>query len=223
MSQESLEIVHARGPRPTFAQLMREIRDVAASLPLFATAPPLRHWHRRWGATDEEISEPMPGDDLVSGCQFRTTRAITIGAPPDAVWPWLVQVGFGKAGFYSNDLLDNAGRPSAEEIIEEFQHPAVGDWVPMFTRVNETTAFRITVINRPEELVWAKPDSTWAWKLSGSYGGTRVVTRLQMRYRWDQPGGALLSLILNEFGDFPMMRKMLLNIRDRAECTPQVR
>jgi hypothetical protein len=74
-----------------------------------------------------------------------------------------------RRGFYSNDLLDNAGRPSAEEIIEEFQHPAVGDWVPMFTRVNETTAFRITVINRPEELVWAKPDSTWAWKLTGRH------------------------------------------------------
>ena len=53
----------------------------------------------------------MPGDDLVPGCHYVCTRAITIGAPPEAVWPWLIQVGFGKAGFYSNDLLDNVGAP----------------------------------------------------------------------------------------------------------------
>jgi hypothetical protein len=71
----------------------------------------------------------MPGDELVPGCQYHCTRAITIDAPPAAVWRWLVQVGFGKAGFYSNDLLDNAGHPSADRVLDGFQHPEAGDWV----------------------------------------------------------------------------------------------
>ena len=84
------------------------------------------------------------------------------------MWPWLAQVGFGKAGFYSNDLLDNVGHPSAERILEEFQHPRVGDWVPMLsTAVNDVTAFSHRGPRcRLADLVWAKPDSTWAWRLT---------------------------------------------------------
>src|ERR1017187_8763030 len=59
------------------------------------------------------------------------TRAITIDAPPDSVWPWLVQVGGGRAGWYSNDLLDNLGRPSATTVVPDLQHLEVGQWVPM--------------------------------------------------------------------------------------------
>ena len=65
------------------------------------------------------------------------------------------------------------------------------------------TAFRIAAIEPCSELVWLKPDSTWAWRLSEVDGGTRLVTRLRILYRWEQPLGALTSLVLNEFGDFP--------------------
>jgi hypothetical protein len=190
---------------------------VAMAVPLFAVAPLLRRWHRRWGATDAEVAAVLPGDDLVPGCQYTATRAITIAAPPEAVWPWLAQVGFGKAGFYSNDLLDNVGHPSAERILDEFQDPRIGDWVPMFSRVNDVTAFRVAALEAPRHLVWAKPDSTWAWRLRPVGSGTRIVTRLRILYRWQQPAGALLSLLLNELGDFPMMRKMLRSLRGRAE------
>ena len=61
-----------------------------------------------------EVAEPLPGDASLPRAQFRATRAISIDAPPDAVWPWLVQVGALRAGWYSNDLLDNLGRPSAD-------------------------------------------------------------------------------------------------------------
>ena len=212
--------VHVGGPRPTRRQLAREVADVATALPLFVVTPFVRPWHQRWGATDDEIDAAMPGDDLVPGCQYRCTRAITIEAPPAAVWPWLVQVGFGKAGFYSNDLLDNVGHPSAEEILEEFQHPGVGDWIPMFSTVNDTTAFKVAAIEPCSELVWFKPDSTWAWKLIElEGGGTRLVTRLRILYRWNQPLGAIASLFLNEVGDFPMMRKMLLTLKSHAESS----
>src|SRR5512133_3265594 len=142
MSNETV-IVHAWGPSPTFGQLVREISDVLISLPVFAITPLLRPWHRRWGSTSAEARAAMPGDELVQGCQYVVTRAINIDAPPSAVWPWLVQVGFGKAGYYSNDLLDNFGHPSASRIVDEFQNLHVGDWVAMFTKVNDTTAFKV--------------------------------------------------------------------------------
>jgi hypothetical protein len=216
-SQPEGQVVHVAGPRPTPIQLAHELADVVIAVPLFATAPLLRHWHRRWGATDAEVAAGMPGDDLVPGCQYRCTRAITIDAAPEAVWRWLVQVGFGKAGFYSNDLLDNVAHPSADRILEEFQDPKVGAWVPMFSKVNHTTAFKIAAIKPAEELVWVKPDSTWAWTLTDIGGRTRLITRLRILYRWHRPADALMSLVLNEFGDFPMMRKMLRTLKQRAE------
>jgi hypothetical protein len=176
--------IHVSGPRPTPSQFARQVLDIAGALPWFASAPLLRRWHRRWGATDAEVAAPMPGDDLVPGCQCRVTRAITIGVSPPIVWKWLVQTGFGRAGFYSNDLLDNAGHPSANHIVEELQDPRIGDWVPMFSKVNDTTAFRFAAIDRPRELLWIKPDSTWAWRLTPTpEGGTRLVTRLRVLYR----------------------------------------
>jgi hypothetical protein len=213
---DRMTTVDVRGPRPSPRELAREIADVALSLPLFATAPLLRRWHRRWGATDEEVAAAMPGDELVPGCQYTCTRAIWIAASPKRVWPWLTQVGFGRAGFYSNDLLDNAAHPSATHILG-LPPPAVGDWVPMFSTVTDTTAFKVARVDPPHVLVWAKPDSTWAWTLTADSGGTRLVTRLRILYDWEHPGIALFSLALNEVGDFPMMRKMLLGIRDRAE------
>ena len=88
-------------------------------------------WGLRWGATDEEVAQPMPGDEVVAKADLTVTRAITIHAPPEDIWPWLVQIGSGRAGWYSYDRIDNAGVPSATEIIPELQHLEVGDLVPM--------------------------------------------------------------------------------------------
>jgi hypothetical protein len=200
-------------------ELLRGLVEVAAASPLFLFAPLYRHWHLRWGATDAEVAAAMPGDELVPVPSFSATRAITIDAPPDAVWPWLVQVGFGRAGWYSYDLFDNAARPSAERILPEYQQPRVGDWVPMAGKVDETTAFRIRGLESNRWMLWEKPHSTWAWSLAPLDGGkTRLITRLRDRYAWrSSPGTALLSLVLFEFGDFPMMRKLLLGVKRRAE------
>jgi hypothetical protein len=111
--------------RPTKRQLAAELGDVVHDLPAFVTAPLYRRWHLRWGATPAEVAVVMAGDALFPRAQYRSTRAITISAPPDAVWPWLVQVGCLRAGFYSNDLLDNLGRPSSTAILPELQSPTL--------------------------------------------------------------------------------------------------
>jgi hypothetical protein len=81
----------------------------------------------RWGATDEEIQQPFPGADLIPGGERGATMAATIEAPPPRVWPWLVQMGCDRAGWYSWDRLDNGGHPSAERIHPEWQEISVGD------------------------------------------------------------------------------------------------
>lgn len=192
--------------------------DALTALPLFVTAPLFRQWHLRWGSTAVEVRGPMPGDDAVPTAHFNATRAITINAPPTLVWPWIVQMGYKRAGFYTYALLDNAGFESASEILDEYQRPRVGDWMPMAGVVNETTAFKVKDFETDTWLLWEKPDSTWAWKLVAlPDGGTRLITRLKQRYQWESPGMALFTLLLLEFGDFPMMRRVLMGIKERAE------
>jgi hypothetical protein len=89
----------------------------------------LRPWWRSWGAAPEESGRALPGDEILSGGVTAETRAITIDAPPDAVWPWLVQMGFGRAGWYSYDAIDMAGT-SSERILPEHQDLKVGDLMP---------------------------------------------------------------------------------------------
>ncbi len=154
----------------------RGLRDVILASPLFITAPLVRRRHLRWGATDDEVAGAMPGDEIVPKPSFSATRALSIAAPPEAVWPWLVQVGFGRAGFYSYDIFDNAARPSADRILPEYQDPRVGDWVPMASKVNETTAFEIKAFGPNSWLLWEKPNSTWSWK-TDSPGQRRYEAR----------------------------------------------
>jgi hypothetical protein len=197
--------------------IARETLDVIAALPLFVSSPLLRPWHTRWGASKAELRSVMPGDDYFPRAQFQATRAITIDAPPSAVWPWLMQVGYGRAGFYSYDLLDGLGHPSAERILAAFQGVKCGDWVPMSPTVTEATAFKVDSFEPCRWLLWRKPDSTWSWRLEPAGSGTRLVTRLRAVYPWSKPTAAITSVILLEFGDFPMMRRMLKGIRRRAQ------
>lgn len=192
--------------------------DAVSGAPLFVIAPLQRHWHRRWGATDAEVRAEMPGDDLVPKASFTATRAITIDAPPEDVWPWIVQMGYRRGGFYTYALLDNAGYESADHVITEYQHPSVGDWMPMAKKVSATTAFRVNAFRTDAWLVWAKPDSTWTWNLVpvGDHR-TRLITRLKQRYAWESPAMALFTMCLLEFGDFPMMQRALRGIKARAE------
>ena len=203
------------------AEIARQVGHVVADLPVFLTSPLYRSLHLTWGATPAEAVMPMPGDDLVPGAQYRTTRAITVDAPPRRVWPWLVQVGCDRAGFYSNDLIDHLGRPSAREIQPAWQDLHIGQWVSMSpTKPTEVTAFRVEGYDVDRWLLWRKPDSTWCWVLDDlGDGRTRLVTRVHALYDWSHPLLAFAGVMMLELGDFAMMRRMLLGVRERAEAT----
>ncbi|MEY2431404.1 MAG: hypothetical protein QOC92_1129 [Acidimicrobiaceae bacterium] len=209
-----------RTMRAASRELVAQVGDIAHDLPTFLTSPLFRRWHRHWGATRDEITATLPGDALLPHAQFRSTRAITIDAPPDAVWPWLVQVGCLRGGFYSNDLLDNLGHASAVTIRADLQHLDVGQWIPMSPTPtpSERNAFKVHSFDANRWLLWTKPDGTWSWRLTPSDNDrTRLVTRIHAVYDWRHPVSAFLGMLLLEFGDFAMQRRMLRGIKTRAE------
>lgn len=175
----------------------------------------VRPWGLTWGATPAEVAARMPGDDLVPHPSFDATRAITIAAPPDAVWPWLVQAGTGRAGWYSYDLVDNLGRRSADRIIPELQDLAVGGIVPLTP--SGRLGLRVHALDAPRSMVWGSAgETTWSWVLTeAGKGSTRLVTRFRSRSVAGIP--TALFLLPLELGDSVMMRKMLLTLKGRAE------
>jgi hypothetical protein len=106
----TLAVIVLGGVLGSLVALMMATAVVAAYLGV------IRPWQVRWGATDDEARRPMPGDDILGPSAGSTTRAITIQVPTERVWPWLAQLGYGKAGWYSYDWLDNDGQRSAEQI-----------------------------------------------------------------------------------------------------------
>jgi hypothetical protein len=203
------------------ASLAGMVLAVLADVPRFLLAPCRRSAHARWGCSDAEVAAPMAGDDVLGRADYRATRAVSIDATPESVWRWLVQVGADRAGWYSDDLLDHGGVPSAGALVEEWQHPAPGGRVAMSRRtpLPAGTFFTVDSFEEPRWLLWVKADSTWSWELHPEQGGTRLVTRVRARYDWSRPAAALVTVLLMELGDFPMMRRMLLGIRERAART----
>ena len=100
----------------------------------------------RWGANDEEVAAPYPGAGIVPYGERGATMAVTIDVPPDQVWPWLVQLGGDRAGWYSWDRLDNGGRPSAREVHPEWQDLAVGDSVKYWRRGGAVDAWQVAAL-----------------------------------------------------------------------------
>jgi hypothetical protein len=176
----------------------------------------LRPWQLRWGAMDEELARELPGDELVPEPSFNATRAITVRAAPEEIWPWLVQVGVNRAGWYSYDLLDNLGRKSVRRIVPELQQINVGDIMPMSP--DGKYGIRVYSLDPPHSMIWGTlGDTTWAWLLEPRADGTtRLLTRVRSRYRWLSPSIAFSVLL--EFADIWMMRRMLLNLRERVEA-----
>ncbi len=171
-----------------------------------------RPWQLSWGATADEVARPMAGDGLVTNPTFNATRAVTVNAPAERIWPWIVQMGYKRAGFYSWDRLDNDGIPSAERIIPEYQNLAVGDLVPL----SEETDAEVVEMepNRGLLLVFQSDGTvTWAW---GLYQIDAERTRLVSRLRW-RTTRVVSQFMLDAF-EIIMMRKCLLGIKRRAEA-----
>jgi hypothetical protein len=211
----------------------------ALALGTLILSPLLRRTYNRWGATDAELASPMPGDDLVLDPKLGYTRAITIQAPPQSVWPWLVQFGRGRGGFYSYDGLENlvgCDIHSVDGILPGEQDPHVGDLIRSGPEGKRYAAWQILEIGAPHHLVLmgadpetgAAPDvvttvpdqgyagSTWQWLLAPADEGeaTRLIVRQRLTY---SPNQRLLWRIVEPL-NFVMERKMLHGIKRRVEA-----
>jgi hypothetical protein len=200
------------------------VASIITATALFAAAVMARRRQLRWGATDTEVMETMTGDDLVSDPDVTSTRAITIHAGTDDVWPWLVQLGQGRGGFYSYDTLENlvgCDIRSANAINPEWQHLKVGDAV----RLAPELALTVAVAEAPYTLVLrggvlpgavtAPYDFTWTFDLTAvSATTTRLVVRERYAYlTW------WVRLVIEPVTvlSFLMSQRMLRGVRDRAE------
>jgi hypothetical protein len=142
----------------------------------------VRPWWHRWGVDAEEAARTLPGDEVVPGAPVSDTRGITIDAPPAEVWPWLVQMGFGRAGWYSYDALDMKGS-SADAILPDLQALAVGDVVP----AHPGGGFEVRVLDPGHALVLYLDDRLVRSQAAMVAGGTdRTPANLQA-------GGALMG------------------------------
>jgi len=183
----------------------------------------IRPAQNHWGATGAEVARVMPGDQIVAHPVYFTTRAITIKARPEDIWPWLVQVGYKRGGLYSYDWLDRLlgilDRPSATEIKQEFQILRAGDEIPMGYGpgwpVNSIDPGRWMLLDIRQSGVHV----TWLWSLVPLNAG---ATRLILRVRGEiQIKPAMLPLIsLTSVGEFAMVKRMLTGIKQRVEGTP---
>ena len=179
----------------------------------------IRPWHLTWGATEVEVGRSMPGDDVVPHPSFNATRAVTVEALPEEIWPWIVQMGYRRAGFYSYDRLDNHGIPSAEEIVADLQNISVGDEIPL----TKSSYVRVVSLEPNQSMVWThQPDDdppafSWTWGLYREAGArTRLVTRLRVSYDWN--AGPILPTLAFDVFELIMMRKCMLGIKRRAEA-----
>jgi hypothetical protein len=165
----------------------------------------------RWGATREEARKPLPGDEAVPKAGIQYTRAVTINAPVEKVWPWLVQIGQGRGGFYSYDWLENLagiGIHSASEIHPEWQTLKVGDSI----NLAPTVSLPVTVVEPNRALVLQ------GWGAFILEEKDPQTTRLIIRTRVGAGLVSLLYLTLIEIPHFIMERKMLLGLKQRAEA-----
>ena len=208
------------------------VRGAAAIAAMLLGSPWLRERYNRWGASQQEWLEAMPGDELVPQPVLLSTRAVTIDAPPEAVWPWLAQIGQGRGGLYSYDALENLmglDIHSADTVLPEQQWLSRGDLVrlgkpgsPSFCVVSLDAGRSLVLVSADPATGEPVPTpvrdgtgATWQWVLRPIGGGT--ATRLVSRQRNTHPHGQRTLWRLVESIGFVMERRMLLGIKERVE------
>ncbi|GAA1834550.1 SRPBCC family protein [Actinomadura chokoriensis] len=188
----------------------------------------------RWGTTGEEESASYPGDDLIRHATAQSTMAVSLPAPPEEVWPWLIQMGSGRAGWYSWDFLDNAGGRSADQIVPEWQDLAVGARIPAVP--SGAFHFLVEILDPLKTLVLrfdlelpsgrsfdpggpmpaAYTDGIWAFHLRPlPDGGTRLIIRTR---GCGKPAAAdrLVGRLFGEPAHFIMQHRQFRNLRRRV-------
>jgi hypothetical protein len=142
--------------------------------------------------TAEERRRALPGDGFVPNPAATVMHAVTIRAAPECVWPWLAQMGAGRAGWYSYDWIDNGGRPSATEVIPELQHIAMGDVMPALPGARDV--FLAAAVEPGRDLVLTVAEAgggvlvSWEFFLEPHASGARLLARGRVGAKW--PGGA---------------------------------
>ena len=181
---------------------------------------PVRRWFRRWGTTDEDLRRVMAGDPVIANPTHSATHALTVDAPPEDIWPWLVQMGYRRGGLYSYDWLDRLfglDRPSANRVLPEFQQLSAGDVIPL----GRGQGFPVTAIEPYRTLVLSGTNDgfQWVWQF-GLYpvdeGRTRLVSRGTQRFA--NTISTWLFMRVMEPAAFIMTRRMLLGVKQRAEA-----
>jgi len=205
----------------------------AAAVAAYVTA--IRPWHLRWGATDDEVDLPLPGDHFVPNAKLKATHAITINASPKEIWPWLVQIGQGRGGFYSYDWIENSmglDIQTTKKILPEFQDLKVGDVIPLSP---DGIGVPVVYLEPQNSLVLhgdtREPGpgtppilkegdymaSVWGFHLIlQEDGSTRLVERIFIDWN-DSPLNTVFYRVFLEPGSFIMEQKMLRGIKESAE------
>jgi hypothetical protein len=213
------------GFNPTIIEEGLGALSIAASI---VASPFLRPWYSKWGATEAEEQMALPGDELVPNPVLTANRVMTIKAPADAVWPWVLQLGQGRGGFYSYQRLENligCDIHNADEILTELQEVQVGDLVRLGPE--GMPAFTVAAIEPESALILRgdMPDpkgnpTTWIW-IFYLNAVDEQTTRLMVRTRLNYASGFGNTLMWRIFTDpisFNMERKMLQGIKARAEA-----
>jgi hypothetical protein len=171
----------------------------------------------RWGATSEEVRRAMPGDEIQARPIFNATRAITIAAPPEKVWPWIEQIGYGRAGWYGYDWIDNEGIASSEKIMTGLPPLKVGDTMPIWRGIN----YPVAAVEANRFLVFRSVDRRDSMALAlypEGAGTTRLVWRIHLgQYRWNSR--LIFAQVFTDLADFIAVRQALVGIKARAEGT----
>jgi hypothetical protein len=177
-------------------------------------------WCRRWGTTPAERERHLSGDAWIRRPNYEATLAVTINAPPDCIWPWLVQIGYQRGGLYSYDWLDRwfgyLDRPSADRVLPEFQHLDVGDVIP----IGRGFGFPVCAMTRNRTLLLAADaeEMRWTWQfllepIDSEH--TRLISRNRASASRALATDVFMALL--EPAAFIMTRRMLLGIKARAE------
>ena len=192
---------------------MTSVRVVPLALVLYALL--FRRRVLTWGASAAEAAESLPGDELLADADGTSTRAVTIAAPADCVWPWLAQMGPApRGGAYTYDWIENLlglNMHSVEEVLPAYQHPRLGEEISF-----GSNRMRLERADEPSALAWRSADGNWVWSfvLRERDGATRLISR--NRYRLPTTA-ARIGMFAMEPASLVMEAKMLAGIKARAE------